>query len=124
MKTLKNVLLVNAISSAATALVLLAFPGFLAEVFGISQTAPFTETGIFLLLFATYVFFQSRKPQIQGGRLRFIISIDVLWVVGSLLIIVPQLFGLSLMGYLLIGGVAAWVAAMAFLQARGLKQLS
>lgn len=48
----------------------------------------------------------------------------MLWVIGSLILILPQLFGLTLLGYILIGAVALWVAAMAILQTRGLQKLS
>ncbi len=58
----------------------------------------------------------------QKGWIKLIIALDIIWVVESLIIVVPQLFGLSFLGYFLIGAVAGWVALMAFLQARGLKQ--
>lgn len=123
MTYLKNVLRVNAISSGATALLLIIFSEFTAGLFGTSQTTPFIEVGVFLLLFAAFVYFQSRKDPLQPGKIKWIIALDVTWVIGSLAIILPQLFGLSALGYLLIGGVALWVAAMAWLQSNGLNKL-
>lgn len=122
MSYLKNILRVNAISSGATALLLILFSGFTAELFGTFQTMPFIGTGTFLLLFATYVLLQSRKEPILLGKVQLIIGLDISWVIGSLIIILWQLFELSSVGYLLIGAVAIWVAAMAWLQFKGLNK--
>lgn len=122
MRYLKNVLRINAISSGATALLLILFPGIAAELFETSQITPFIGVGVFLLLFATYVFFQSQKKPILSRKVQWIIGIDISWVIGSLVIILPRLFELSLIGYFLIGAVALWVAAMAWLQFRGLNK--
>ncbi|QNF35473.1 hypothetical protein HUW51_23205 [Adhaeribacter swui] len=65
--SLKSVLLINALSSGATALLLLLFPGYIAELFGAPKTLPFVAVGIFLLLFAGFVLVQSRKPIVQKG---------------------------------------------------------
>ncbi len=122
--TLKPVLLVNAISSGATALLLLVFPEQIARLFGSSVKMPFMAVGLFLLLFAVLVFYQSRKPAVQTGWVKFIIALDILWVVESAIILIPQLFSFTAMGYIVISAVACWVGMMAILQARGLKQLS
>jgi len=124
MNRLKNILMINAVSSGATALLLIAFSGLAAELFGTSQTFPYLGVGIFLLLFASYVYIQSRKKPLHSKNVQSIIAIDVLWVIGSLIIILPQLFGLTQFGYILIGAAALWVAAMAILQTRGLQKFS
>ena len=121
MTTLKNVLLINAISSGATGFLLLEFPGFIANLFGVSQTMPFVATGIFLIAFALLVYFASRQNPVNKALVRFISILDIVWVVESLIIVLPQLFGLTFMGYFLITAVAAWVGMMAYLQFRGLK---
>lgn len=121
---LKNILRINSVSSGVTGLLLVLFSGFIADLFGASKTAPFTGVGLFLLLFAVYVYLQALKEPIQTKNIRLIIAIDTAWVIGSLIIILPGLFGLFIIGYILIGAVAAWVSAMAFLQSRGLKELT
>lgn len=123
MKHLKNVLLLNAASSGITALLLIILPGFFADLFGVKQQFPFIGIGIFLFLFAFFVFIQSRKKPLNPKKVQLIIVMDISWVLGSLVIILPQLFSLSLIGYVLIGGVALWVAAMAALQSIGLKKV-
>ncbi len=122
--TLKPVLLINALSSGATGLLLLLFPGAIAALFGSSTKMPFIAVGLFLLLFAVLVFNQSRKPVIQKAWVKLIIALDILWVVESAIILIPQLFSFTTLGYVIITAVALWVAVMAILQARGLEQLT
>lgn len=114
-------MLVNALSSGATGLLLVLLPGYTAGLFGAAYTWPFVATGIFLLVFALLVFMQSRKQTPNKSWVKVIIALDILWVIESLIIVLPALFGLTVLGYCLIGAVAAWVALMAFLQARGLR---
>ena len=123
MTTLKNVLLINGVSSGATGLLLVLFPSAIANLFGVTGTLPFLGTGAFLLVFAGLVLHEARQNPLRVGMVRLIIVLDILWVIDSLAVVGLQLFGLSLMGYLLTGGVALWVALMAFLQQRGLKSI-
>jgi hypothetical protein len=124
MMRLKNVLLVNALTSGATGLLLILFKASVAQLFGSAMQWPFIAAGIFLVVFAIMVFAQSRKQQVSKGWVKLIIALDIMWVVESAIILLPQLFGLTSIGYALIGAIALWVALMAFLQIKGLKQLS
>lgn len=117
-------MLINALSSGATALLLLLAPGLISDLFGRGEKLPFIAIGIFLLIFAYLVFTQSRKPYIHKGWLKFIIALDILWVIESAIIIVPPLFRFTTWGYTIIAAVALWVAVMALLQMKGLKQLT
>jgi len=123
MKTLKNVLLINSLSSGATGLGLVAVPGLLANLFDTYSSMPFIGTGVFLLVFAGMVLFESRKSSLSPYWVRLIIILDTLWVVGSLAIVLTKAFDLSGLGYLLIGVIALWVALMAYLQFQGLKRI-
>jgi hypothetical protein len=123
MTTLKNVLLLNGVSSGATALLLVLFPSAIATIFGTTSTLPFIGAGIFLLIFAAFVLNESRQNPLRTGMIKIILVLDILWVIDSLALVVFQLFDLSFWGYLLIGGVALWVAVMAFLQQKGLKSI-
>ncbi|NIJ51593.1 hypothetical protein [Dyadobacter arcticus] len=124
MLTLKNVLIINALTSGATGLLLAIFPSYIAELFGSSQNIAFIAVGLFLAVFAVIVFSQSRRNPLSKSWIKFIIALDILWVLESVMIIATQMFGLTSLGYLLIGAVAFWVALMAFLQIRGLKEFS
>ncbi|GAB3502135.1 hypothetical protein [Emticicia fontis] len=122
MTTLKNVLLINALSSGATGLLLIEFPSFTAQLFGVSQTMPFMATGIFLVAFSLLVYYASRQKATNKTLVRWIIALDIMWVADSLIVVVGQLFGFTLIGYAITTAVALWVALMAFLQIRGLKE--
>ncbi|NIG54102.1 hypothetical protein [Chitinophaga sp. Cy-1792] len=115
METLKKVLIVNAISSGATGLLLIFIPGEIATLFAAGASWPFTEIGIFLVLFAAMVMYAGLTP-LRSGLIRTIIALDTLWVVASLVLMLTGAFSLSGIGYLLTGAVAAWVALMAILQ--------
>jgi hypothetical protein len=124
MKTLKNVLLINALSSGATGVGLLALGKFIAELFGVSKPYTFWEVGIFLIGFAVFVFMEGTKNPPRHNRVVVISILDGAWVIGSFAIVGFQLFNLTMLGYVLITGVALWVGAMAYLQLTGLKKSS
>jgi hypothetical protein len=124
MLTLRNVLLINAVSSGATGLLLVLFSDFFAALFGVESVSPFLETGTFLLAFAGFVFYEGRRSAILVSRIRLVIALDTLWVVASILLLAVQPVTISLMGNAFIAAVALWVAAMAVLQFKGVKQIT
>ena len=123
MTTLKNVLLVNAVTSGLTGAGLILFRFPIATIFGTTEGDPFAGTGIFLFAFAIFVGIVATQRIIRDNLVRIIITLDILWVVASLAIVVLQAFGLTILGYALISAVAGWVGLMAYLQSIGLKQL-
>jgi hypothetical protein len=124
MKTLKNVLLINAVSSGATGIGLLVLGKFISGLFGVSQPYAFWEVGIFLIGFSVFVFAEGVKNPPRQNRVVLISILDSTWVLASFVIVGFQLFDLTTPGYVLITGVALWVAAMAYLQLAGLKKSS
>jgi hypothetical protein len=116
MITLKNVLRLNAISSGLTGLVLVFFPKTIAQLFHSSAWTPFSEVGIFLIVFAVIVIAISSTMPIRPKAVQYVIMLDTLWVAASLAMIIFQLFSLSTIGYAMIGGVALWVCLMIYLQ--------
>jgi len=124
MKTLKNVLLVNALSSGATGLGLIGFAAPIAILFGITESAPILEVGIFLVAFAILVFKEGRRTIHNLKIVKLIIALDIVWVLVSLLVVLLQLFNLTPLGYFGIGAVALWVAGMAYLQINGMNRLT
>ncbi len=124
MTTLKNVLLVNAISSGATGALLMLFPAPMARLFGVEATTPFIAVGLFLLVFAAAVGYEALQKTPRTHRVQGIIVLDVSWVVGSLVAVGILFSTLSLLGNLAILAVAGWVAGMAFLQTKGLRRLT
>ncbi|MBL0743123.1 hypothetical protein [Chryseolinea lacunae] len=123
MITLRNVLLINAISSGATGFLLVVFPGFIANLFAVDAVMPFAEVGIFLLVFAAFVLYESRRKTVNVSRIYGIVAADTLWVIASALLLGIRPVAFSVLGNLFVAGVALWVAAMAYLQFRGVKQI-
>lgn len=123
MKSLNRILLLNSLSSGATGLLMIALSSTIAGWFGVSSGTAFIAVGIFLVLFATLVFTEARAERHNISRIRLIITLDVLWVAASVIILVLQPFDFMILGDALTGGVALWVAAMAYLQFNGLRQV-
>jgi hypothetical protein len=124
MTTLRNVLLINAVSSGITGLVLAIAPGMVADLFATSNTTTFVAVGIFLFAFAVLVFVLSIQDPLREKNVNIIIALDTLWVLASFAIILLQVLDISTLGYFIIAAVAAWVALMAYLQFKGKRQLS
>jgi hypothetical protein len=124
MTTLKNVLMVNAISSGLTGLILVIAPGFVANLFATSFTQPFVSVGMFLVAFAILVFGAAFQNPLRESMISLILVLDSSWVIASLTIIVLQLLNISVLGYVFIAGVAAWVLLMVYFQFSGLRQMS
>jgi hypothetical protein len=116
MLSLSNILKVNAISSGATGIILSVFPSVVASIFDVTTTAPFIEVGIFLVLFALFVFIVSVGKPIKRNLVKTIITLDTLWVVASAVALLFLFSSVSMWGNLIIAGVALWVALMAVLQ--------
>lgn len=123
MLDLKNVLIINALSSGLTGIGLIALNKPVASFMGTHNSDAIIGVGIFLFLFALLVLRESRRALCQPKNVRIIIVLDVIWVVASFAVVLLQLFALSTIGYLLIAGVAVWVVLMAFLQRSGLKKM-
>jgi hypothetical protein len=124
MISLKQVLLVNAVSSGATGALLMLFPATATSLFGVAAVAPFLAVGGFLLVFAAGVGYEGMQKPLRPTRVQLIIGLDVIWVVGSLVAIALLFPVLSTQGNMLILAVAGWVAAMAYLQTRALREFN
>ncbi|MBC9794606.1 hypothetical protein [Sinomicrobium weinanense] len=119
---LKTILLVNAISSGITGLILSVVPTVFATIFQVSETLPFTEVGIFLILFSAFTGFTALGNPIRINRVKTIIGLDITWVVASFICVAILFSKISGWGSFMMIGVAAWVGLMAFLQATAVKR--
>ena len=119
--SLKNILLLNGASSGATGVLLLAFSRFFANLFQVSSTIAFTAVGIFLIVFAACVIWVA-MGDMNRRTVQLIITLDTIWVGLSFIVAIFFYDEISLIGSVLIEVVAIWVAAMAILQTKGLKQ--
>ncbi|MEP2935183.1 MAG: hypothetical protein ABJM06_05670 [Gilvibacter sp.] len=123
MKQLKTFLRINSVFSLTTGVLMAHFSDQLLSFFAIENNLYlFDAIGINLIVFALFVWYVSIK-QLQNEMLVKLISfLDILWVVGSAIIVVFGLFNLSKNGYILIGIVAVWIGFLAYNQLKLILQ--
>ena len=119
MKNLSKALLANAAFSTVTGLLSIILNGRLMNLFELEQSFIFPALGIGLLGFAGSLVFIVRKEQVD--KVKSIIIADILWVIGSGLLI--AFAGLSLTANLLVLDIAIVVGILAFFQHRFLSRL-
>ena len=115
---LKITLQANAVFSSLSGLAMIFFHKALSSWMGIQNAQIMIFIGIGLLLFAGTIIWISLQKTIDQKHVKTIILQDWLWVIGSILIIVTQAFGLNIVAYVCIGVVALIVADFAILQRR------
>lgn len=113
MENLKRVLLLNAITSAFTGLILVMFSGSISELFQLDASSVFTSVGIFLIVYGGYVVYTALKASAQT---QIVIVLDILWVAGSAIVLLAFGSQISMVGNILTVAVALWVGLMAYLQ--------
>ncbi|WP_293946136.1 MULTISPECIES: hypothetical protein [unclassified Sphingobacterium] len=121
--TLKNVLLTNAISSGMTGVLLATLPSVFTKLFEIGDNTPFILTGIFLIVFSLFVLATAMKGNIPIGWTKFIITLDIIWVIASAIAIIILFSIISTIGSFMILAVAGWVGMMAYLQSKNLNRI-
>ncbi len=121
MNELKKYLTLNSVFSALSGLTMLAFSSLLNDIFNIQDAYVFLVIGINLIIFSIFVWFVSSKQLGNKKLVNLICILDLLWVLGSLTIILLSLFDLSQNGYIIIGIVAIWIAFLAFQQFKNNK---
>jgi hypothetical protein len=123
MQNLRNTLTYNAVFSSFSGLSMLLFSNPLAEWMHITEPLALPMLGIALLLFGGFLLWIALRKAFSEPLVNFIIVLDICWVVGSLLLVLTQVFGLSSLGLSLVGIVAAIVGLFAYLQIKYLKQI-
>jgi hypothetical protein len=116
MKELRKYLTINSIFSAVCGLIMLMLSGGLNQLFGIENFYIFPVLGLNLLVFAVFVWYVSRNQLTNRAWVMTITVLDVLWVVGSFVIVLLGLFDLTGSGYILTAVVALWIAFLAYKQ--------
>ena len=120
---LKNVLLINAISSGMTGLLIALNSKLVASIFKVSNTGPIIGVGIFLVIFSVFVLFTAFMHLQDKARTKFIIGIDITWVLLSVIATALLYSSISMVGSTIILAVAAWVGLMAYLQTKTLNKV-
>jgi hypothetical protein len=121
MNSLQRALVTNAIFSTTAALIMLIFSTAITNLFGLEERLPFLVIGAGLLFFAGTILFEVKRQRTKA--VYWIIIQDVLWVLGSVVLLLLQPFGISMMGNVLIATVALIVLIFAIWQYLGIQKL-
>jgi hypothetical protein len=117
---LRSTLVINGFSTVLCGLALLAAPGTLAALLGVSAPALLAVVGGGLVLYAAGLFWTARRRPIPDAAWAAIV-LDLGWVVGSVALI--EVGVLSPIGTGLVALVAAVVLIFAVLQLVGVRQM-
>jgi ribosome-associated toxin RatA of RatAB toxin-antitoxin module len=118
MNTLNKALTANLITSLSSGLTLVIFHEAIAQIFGVAAHPVFQIVCIALLFFPGTIAIELKKQ--RALAIWWISMQDLLWVVGSLVILLWQPFPISATGYWIIDAVALLILLLAIWQLRGL----
>jgi hypothetical protein len=120
--TLRTALRANAVFSALCGAVLAAGSGVLGPWLGIPSTA-LVGVGVGLLPWAFLLYRNAGRPEPSLAEARLAVAGDVMWVVGSAVVLVLDPLGFSTAGKVAIAVIALVVADFAIWQSIGLGRL-
>ena len=118
---LRRILLVDAVSSGAMGIGVLALSGALANLLQLPE-ALLTEAGLILLPFAAFVGFLASRPEPSRLGVWIVIGLNVAWAIDSVVLLFTGWVAPNLLGYAFVIGQAAVVGVLADLEYVGLKR--
>jgi cellulose synthase/poly-beta-1,6-N-acetylglucosamine synthase-like glycosyltransferase len=116
MNQLQKYLRINSIFSFASGLSMLLFSKHLNAFMQISNKIVLPVIGINLIIFGASVMCIAQRLLPNKKLVSAITLLDIAWVIGSLLLVALQPFGVSSAGNILILVVAIWIAFLAYKQ--------
>jgi len=120
---LRTVLRLNALFSFVSGLAFLFAAGPMGQFIGVEALLALRILGISLLPFAAFVYWVTTSAAIRPSHARIIITLDVLWVIGSLILLLGSWLPLTTAGKWFVFLQADAVATFAILQTIGLRRL-
>lgn len=121
MNTLQKYLTINAIFSFLTGIIAIAFQEKIEQLFKVEPSNFFLVLGILLILFALSIVVEIKKQ--RAIPVLWITTQDMLWVIGSVILMVWNPFGISTVGNIIIGVVAIVVLTCGLGQAKRLARI-
>lgn len=118
---LRYALLADAIASGATGLLMIAGADLLTGMLGL-PVALMRESGLVLVPYVALVAFVGTREHIAFGAVKAIIALNVLWVLGSVGLLVGGFVAPTLLGYAFVIMQAVAVGVLAELQIIGLRR--
>ena len=118
MNKLQKALIINALFSITSGIIMIAFNQQIAKLFGTSNNTVFWIVGLILIYFALTIWYEIKKQRKRS--VIWIVIQDFLWVIGSLALLLFNPFQITLTGNSIIGGIALIVLFMGINQTRAL----
>ncbi len=118
---LRYALLADAIASGATGLLMIAGADLLTGILGL-PVALMRESGLLLVAYVALVAFVGTREAIPLGAVKAIIALNVLWVLGSVGLLVGGFVAPTALGYAFVIVQAVAVGVLAELQIIGLRR--
>lgn len=121
---LRSAMRANAIFSGVSGVVALLFSSPLAALTGIQPPVVFMVLGVTLIGYALVLFWVTSRPELDMRAGWTAVMLDVVWVVGSLVLLLGNLLALTTAGKWIIAILADVVLVFAIVQAIGIRRLS
>jgi len=121
MNSLQKHLTANAVFSTLCGIIVLVFQEKVEQIFNVEPSNFFLVLGTLLILFALSIVVEIKKQ--RAIPILWITIQDMLWVIGSVILMVWNPFNISIEGNIIIGIVAFFVLLFGFGQARGLSRI-
>lgn len=118
---LRRVLLLDAASCAGMGLLLLTCHGSLSGLLSL-PAGLLREASMVLLPFALLLAFLSTRARLPRSAVWAVIVVNAIWAIDSVVLLFSGWVQPNLLGYLFVGGQAAFVALMAELEYIGLRK--
>ena len=118
---LRYALLADAVASGATGLLMIAGAGLLEGLLGL-PTALTREAGLVLLPYVAFVAWVGTRAAISRPAVQAVIAMNVLWVAGSVVVLVGGFVAPTVLGYAFVIAQAVVVGVFAELQFIGLRR--
>ncbi|MHA7059621.1 hypothetical protein ACWGOQ_0020510 [Aquimarina sp. M1] len=120
MNKLQKALKINALFSSTSGVIMILLNHQIAKLFGTNNNSIFWIVGLILMYFALTIWYEITKQ--RKLAVIWIVIQDYIWVLGSLILIIFNPFGITLTGKLIIGTIALIVLYMGINQMKGLKK--
>jgi hypothetical protein len=118
---LRRALVLDAIASGATALLVIAAAGFIDALLGL-PAALLRGAGLLLVPYVAFVAFVAARPRIEPTAVWVIIACNVLWALASFLLLLSGKLAPTGLGIAFVVGQAVVVALLGELQWVGLRR--
>ena len=120
MNKLHNALRLNALFSAISGVLLIILNSQIAKIFGTENNKVFWITGLVLIFFTTTIVIEIIKQRLLA--VIWIIIQDFIWVIGSIVLLLFDIFPITTTGKIMIAIVAFIVLLMGLNQTRALNK--